>query len=553
MLDRLKTLETEQRIRIGRILHLLAEETELPPQKSLSLWHRVNDTETHLTVERDVFPKNPDHMPDSLEETSDDATSPESGTIRTRTRTRRKASREESFINDALSSAAPDSGSKRVRAARTIPLHDVSANRVVLEDVELGISASDESDIVLDIDDTCNPLPLLGLDKRLPEIVKPLTTESEQDAETHDSLPNSLDGADPSPIDAKEPVIDSVDGASNAPSQDLEQISLAMASLYLNYRQSVAKLASLTPLDAISEAVAAASAAEYVMTKSQLDLMRNEGNLWNELAGFGILAISDGDGIDRLGATEDHLNTLTRKSQLMKQSYDRRTHPPTKQTYDECKDILKAMGLPCLEVDGPYEAEALASSLVLNGYADYVASEDTVCDPCCFRVQLTSNPRQDVLVYEAPMIRNITSKQSPLVIVSGLEVRSVLELDRSSYVDFALLLGTDFSQRIKNVGPARALKFIKEHHTIERIIELETKYPPRIPVDAYLEQVELARSVFKTLPPVPEDHTLLETKESDEDVVLSILHRHRLHKLIDYDWDPSIALDGNYFEDNPAA
>ena len=31
-----------------------------------------------------------------------------------------------------------------------------------------------------------------------------------------------------------------------------------------------------------------------------------------------------------------------------------------------------------IESTGPYEAEALASSLVLNGCADYVASEDTV-------------------------------------------------------------------------------------------------------------------------------------------------------------------------------
>ena len=36
------------------------------------------------------------------------------------------------------------------------------------------------------------------------------------------------------------------------------------------------------------------------------------------------------------------------------------------------------MGVPCVEADGPFEAEALAASLVLRGQADYVASEDTV-------------------------------------------------------------------------------------------------------------------------------------------------------------------------------
>ena len=78
----------------------------------------------------------------------------------------------------------------------------------------------------------------------------------------------------------------------------------------------------------------------------------------------------------------------------------------------------------------------------------------------------------------------------------------------------ALLLGTDFSQRIKNVGPQRALKFIREHGSIERVIERERKYSPRISEKSYLKQVEIARLVFQTLPPVPDTH-LLQAKESD--------------------------------------
>jgi flap endonuclease-1 len=63
----------------------------------------------------------------------------------------------------------------------------------------------------------------------------------------------------------------------------------------------------------------------------------------------------------------------------MVQSLLRRSNPPTEITYEESKSVLHAMGVPCIESTGPYEAEALASSLVLNGCADYVASEDTVC------------------------------------------------------------------------------------------------------------------------------------------------------------------------------
>lgn len=157
-----------------------------------------------------------------------------------------------------------------------------------------------------------------------------------------------------------------------------------------------------------------------------------------------------------------------------------------------------------------------------------------------------------MLVYEATLIRNITSRIEPLVVVSGSEIRTVLELDRSSFIDFALLLGTDFSQRIKNVGPNRALKFIREHGTIEQVIEREHKYSPRVSKQVYLEQVRIARLVFQTLPPVP-DPQLLKAEERDNALVSAILQRYRLNRAANFDWDYDTALNGNYFEDNPSA
>jgi flap endonuclease-1 len=161
---------------------------------------------------------------------------------------------------------------------------------------------------------------------------------------------------------------------------------------------------------------------------------------------------------------------------------------------------------------------------------------------------------QDVLVYETPLIRNLTNRQGPLVVISGADIREVLQLTRASFVDFALLLGTDFSQRIKNVGPARALKFIKEHGSIERIIEAETKYPLQIPLETYMAQVEIARMVFETLPPVPEKD-VLEGRSTSVASATDVLQRHGLGKevMASGDWDYSAALNGNYFEDNPHA
>lgn len=138
-----------------------------------------------------------------------------------------------------------------------------------------------------------------------------------------------------------------------------------------------------------------------------------------------------------------------------------------------------------------------------------------------------SSHSQDVLVYEAPLLRNITNSKGPLTITSGADIRESLQLPRSSFIDFALLLGTDFSQRIKNVGPSRAFKFIKEYGSIEAILEAETKFPPRSPVEMYLKEVAAARAVFLSLPEVP-DKALMMPGVRDDQKVEGLLYDYGL-------------------------
>ncbi|GLB42353.1 putative PIN domain-like protein [Lyophyllum shimeji] len=317
-----------------------------------------------------------------------------------------------------------------------------------------------------------------------------------------------------------------------------EEVLNQLLALYRDYRESIPKLASLATTSNDSSGATSTTGdpdtqADIVMTKAQHQLVLDEGDFWGKF-----LATSAADPATPMTQPpEMALARLSRTSDIMYASFERRMNPPTMQTYRECKDILQALGIPCLEASGPHEAEALASSIVLQGLADYVASEDT-----------------DVLVYEAPLIRNLTNRNSPLTIVSGADIRTVLHLDRASFVDFALLLGTDFSQRIKNVGPARALKFIREHGSIERVIELEREYLPRIPREAYLAQVKAARMVFRTLPPVPEKR-LLEQNVIDEAQVIEVLQRYGLGQVVmeHGEWDHGMALEGNYFNDNPSA
>ena len=152
---------------------------------------------------------------------------------------------------------------------------------------------------------------------------------------------------------------------------------------------------------------------------------------------------------------------------------------------------------------------------------------------------------QDVLVFGAPLIRNISSRREPLTFISGADIPATLELSREMFIDFALLLGTDFTRRIKNVGPARALKFIRIHGNIEKIVELETKYPTTIPLDEYLEQVNAGRAVFQTLPPVPE----LERVDADQMKTNFLMGKYGFASELEDYWEH--ALEGNYFDDNP--
>lgn len=153
-------------------------------------------------------------------------------------------------------------------------------------------------------------------------------------------------------------------------------------------------------------------------------------------------------------------------------------------------------------------------------------------------------------MYEAPLLRNIANRGVPLISICGKSVREALALSSESYIDFVLLLGTDFSRRIKNVGPNRALKFIRDHGSIERVLEAEKQYLPHISISAYLEQISLARSVFETLPPIP-DTSCTAQGMYDEEEVMAILRRYDLHWAVENDWDYHTALDGNYFADDP--
>lgn len=128
---------------------------------------------------------------------------------------------------------------------------------------------------------------------------------------------------------------------------------------------------------------------------------------------------------------------------------------------EESKELLQALGVPTIQA--PSEGEALAAQMAREGDVWASASQDN-----------------DSLLYNCPrMIRNLTisgrrrSSRSggyktihPQLIELDLNLR-VLDITREQLIDVAILVGTDYNDGLKGVGPKTALKLIKKYGNIE--------------------------------------------------------------------------------------
>jgi len=123
---------------------------------------------------------------------------------------------------------------------------------------------------------------------------------------------------------------------------------------------------------------------------------------------------------------------------------------------DDCKKLLELMGIPV--VCAPCEAEAQAAALCKNGEVWAVGTED-----------------MDALTFATPvLLRKMTfanASKSDIQQMNYAKAIEGLELTPDEFVDLCILLGCDYCDSIKGVGPKTALKLIREHKNIETILE----------------------------------------------------------------------------------
>lgn len=135
--------------------------------------------------------------------------------------------------------------------------------------------------------------------------------------------------------------------------------------------------------------------------------------------------------------------------------FNKRLVRATKQHSEDCKELLRLMGVPVLTA--PCEAEATCAELAKNGKVFASGTED-----------------MDALTFGSPVLyRRLTFAAAKKVPVLEVKLDRALEdlgLTKEQFVDLCILCGCDYCDTIRGVGPKKALAGIREHKSIENFI-----------------------------------------------------------------------------------
>ena len=186
--------------------------------------------------------------------------------------------------------------------------------------------------------------------------------------------------------------------------------------------------------------------------------------------------------------------------------------------FEEARKLLEAMGIPCIQA--PSEGEAQASYIVKKGDAYAVGSQDFDC----------------LLVGAPILVRNLTSAgkrklpgKHAYVSVSPEQIRleenlKTLGVTREQLVDMAILIGTDFNEGIKGIGPKKSLELIKKNGSIENIL-------PKLGEENHLtlEEIEAVRKIFLN-PDVTDEYTLKWYNIDEERVIEILCEEHQFSR-----------------------
>ncbi|GAM85700.1 hypothetical protein ANO11243_037080 [Dothideomycetidae sp. 11243] len=137
------------------------------------------------------------------------------------------------------------------------------------------------------------------------------------------------------------------------------------------------------------------------------------------------------------------------------EKFSRRTVRVTREHNAEAQRLLKLMGIPF--IIAPTEAEAQCAVLARAGKVYAAASED-----------------MDTLTFNSPvLLRHLTFSEQRKEPIQEIFLDKVLEgfgMDMNQFIDLCILLGCDYVDPVKGIGPKVAFNLIKEHKTLEAVV-----------------------------------------------------------------------------------
>ena len=184
--------------------------------------------------------------------------------------------------------------------------------------------------------------------------------------------------------------------------------------------------------------------------------------------------------------------------------YAQATSRMTPDIMESGKELLGYMGVPVLQA--PSEGEATCAQMCIDGVVDFASSQD-----------------YDALLFGSPrLVRNLSvsgkrklPRQETWVEVKPelLDLEKVLKeigIDREQLITMGLLIGTDYNDGVKGIGPKTALKLVKEHRTLDGVlknVEWSDKIDAHVLMEWFMKPDALRRPEIKWGRPNPDKIT----------------------------------------------
>ncbi len=146
--------------------------------------------------------------------------------------------------------------------------------------------------------------------------------------------------------------------------------------------------------------------------------------------------------------------------------YSRQFTKLTREMTEEAKELIEALGLPTIQA--PSEADAQIAYCCKQGDVWAAATTD-------FDVLLHASTRMVTNLTVSQKKKTATGfiKTAPDLIVLDDALKN-LEINQDQLISLGMLVGTDYHQGIKGIGPKKAIKIVKELITPEKIFK---EYP----------------------------------------------------------------------------